>query len=64
MKKLTQNEINILLLVSKGYNNKKIASELFISYHTVKSHIAKIMKQLNAADRTNAVYIAVKHKII
>ena len=63
--KLTQIEIEILKLVALGYSNKKIGTELFMSYHTVKSHLAKIQRQLNAADRTNAVYIATKiHKII
>ena len=58
--KFTQIEIEILKLVAKGYSNKKIGKELFISYHTVKSHLAKILKQLNATNRTNVVYIATK----
>jgi len=64
LKNLTSDEILILELVSKGYDNKRIAKELFMSYHTVKSHITKILKLLKATDRTNAVYIAVKQKII
>ena len=58
--KLTKTEIEILKLVALGYNNKRIGTELFMSPHTVKSHLAKIQRQLNATDRTNAVYIATK----
>ena len=63
--KLTKIEIEILKLAALGYSNRRIGAELFISFHTVKSNLAKIQKQLNATDRTNAVYIATKiYKIL
>ena len=64
MENLTKDDISILMLASKGYNNEKIAKELYMSYHTVKSHISKILIYLNASDRTNAVYIASKLGLI
>ena len=63
-KELTKTEKDILILVSKGYSNKRIGNELYISYHTVKTHIQKIIYKLNATDRTNAVFFAVKNGII
>ena len=57
---LTQDEVAILQLVADGYSNEAIGKKLFMSYHTVKSHLAKITKHLNAVNRTNAIYKVTK----
>jgi DNA-binding NarL/FixJ family response regulator len=61
---LTERERNVLEFAAHGMDNKKIAKYLFISSHTVKAHIASALKKLSAANRTEAVYTAVKEHII
>jgi len=61
---LSSREIEVLTLVSKGYTNKRIGSELFISEKTVKNHITNIFHKLEAKDRTEAVVIAMKGNLI
>ncbi len=58
MKKLTEKELEILKLITKGYENSEISKMVYISIHTVKAHISSIIRKLNAKNRTNAVYIA------
>ncbi len=64
MEKLTDREITILKLIMEGYANSQISEIVFISIHTVKAHIASIMRKLNAKNRTNAVYIALKNHLL
>ncbi len=61
---LTSWEINLLQLAALGLDTKQISKIIFISPHTVKSHLATIYKKLNAENRANAVYIAMKLRII
>lgn len=60
---LTEREIEVLKLLSKGMLNKEIAKELFISEKTVKNHISSIFRKLNVQDRTQAAVYAIKNKI-
>ncbi len=53
---LTSREIEIVDLVQKGLSNKEIASELFISYNTVKAHMENIFKKVGVDNRTGLVY--------
>ncbi|MCU1449779.1 MAG: LuxR family transcriptional regulator [Acidimicrobiales bacterium] len=52
---LSEREMEVLGLLSKGMTNKEIAVELFISRATVKSHIENILRKLQASDRAAAV---------
>ncbi|CCY23488.1 dNA-binding response regulator [Brachyspira sp. CAG:484] len=61
---LTDREIITLQYLAKGYENKEIADTIFVSTHTVKAHVSAILRKLNARNRTHAVYIAMKLKII
>ncbi len=61
---LTKQEMNILELIVKGYSNKAIAGELYISQHTVKFHISNILSKIGAATRTEAAAIATRDKLI
>ena len=54
---LPPNKKEILALIAKGYENKEIASILNISYHTVKAHVAVIMKKTKITRRTRLAYI-------
>jgi DNA-binding NarL/FixJ family response regulator len=56
--------MDILKLLTKGYSNKEIASELLISEKTVKNHITSIFRKIKVDDRTQAVLYAVKHRLV
>ena len=45
----------LMKLVAKGLTNKEIAEELHLSVYTVKNHMSRILKQLDAVDRSEAV---------
>ncbi|MBH0053521.1 response regulator transcription factor [Salinibacterium sp. SWN139] len=55
---LTEREREVLLLVARGHSNQEIAGELFISPHTAKTHVNRIMTKLNAHDRAQLVILA------
>ena len=61
---LTEREVEVLRHIAGGNRNRDIADRLFISEETVKVHIKHIMEKLGAADRTQAVAIAVRRGII
>lgn len=55
---LTNREKEVLKLLAKGYTNPEIAQMLYISPHTVKAHVAAILKKLNVKNRLLAVVAA------
>lgn len=61
---LTARENDILQLLARGYDNQKIADELFISLKTVKTHVSNILSKLQVEDRTQAVVYAFKHHLV
>ena len=52
---ITARELEILTLVARGLSNREIATELFVSENTVKTHCARAFDKLGAARRTQAV---------
>lgn len=63
MKKLTQQQNQIVELLAEGYNTEEIADELGIKIGTTKNHIYNIMRRLDARDRTEIVVMYYKEKI-
>jgi len=61
---LTLREIEVLERLAEGLPNKAIAAQLGISDQMVKFHVASITSKLGAANRTEAVRIAVRGGII
>jgi len=61
---LTQRERELLVLMSRGMSNQQIANELSIALPTVKFHITNILGKLHADNRTEAVLLALKHKLV
>jgi DNA-binding NarL/FixJ family response regulator len=61
---LTPREIDVLRSLAGGGGNREIAQALFISEETVKVHVRHILEKLGAADRTEAVTIALRRGVI
>lgn len=55
---LTEREAEVLVLVARGRSNQEIADDLFISPHTAKTHVNRIMTKLHAHDRAQLVIVA------
>jgi DNA-binding CsgD family transcriptional regulator len=58
---LTRREIEILSMLAGGNSNQNIAKTLFISHHTVKTHVYNIYKKIDVSDRMQAALWAVKN---
>ena len=61
---LTEREMEVLLLISDGLSNAKIAGKLVISEKTVKGHVSNILSKLHLADRTQAAVYAWREGIV
>ena len=61
---LTPREVQVLALLVEGFANKAIAGRLGISDQTVKFHVASITGKLSAANRTEAVRIALRRGLL
>lgn len=61
---LTRRELDVLGLMADGLPNKAIAARLGISDQTVKFHVASIIGKLAAANRTEAVRIALRRGLL
>jgi DNA-binding NarL/FixJ family response regulator len=57
---LTEREMDVLKLVTKGLSNKDIAEGLCLSVRTVQGHLANIFNKLRVSSRTEAVVHALK----
>jgi DNA-binding NarL/FixJ family response regulator len=60
---LTHREVEILGLLAQGLTNPEIAERLFLSNHTVKTHINRIFAKTGSRDRVAAVGYAQRHRI-
>jgi DNA-binding NarL/FixJ family response regulator len=60
---LTQRELEILSLIARGLTNPEIAAQLFLSNHTIKTHIGRIFAKTGSRDRAAAIGYAHRHNI-
>ena len=60
---LTHREAEILTLIAQGLTNPEIAARLFLSNHTVKTHISRIFAKTGSRDRVAAIGYARRHNL-
>ena len=61
---ISERELEVLELLAEGYSNKEIAKRLFVSPHTVKTHLAHLYGKLEVSRRTEAIHEARRLRII
>jgi DNA-binding NarL/FixJ family response regulator len=60
---LTDREVDVLRLIAAGRSNREIATALFLSEGTVKTHINHIFAKTGSRDRAQAITYAHRHGI-
>ncbi|HZR91414.1 MAG TPA: response regulator transcription factor [Gaiellaceae bacterium] len=61
---LTQRERDVLRLLADGKSNEDVAKALYLSPETVRTHLRKAMRKLDADTRTQAVATAIRQSLI
>jgi DNA-binding NarL/FixJ family response regulator len=62
--RLTAREREVLVLIGRGFPNKRIARELELSEKTVKTHVGHVLAKLGVGDRTQAAVVAVRAGLV
>ncbi|WP_430402787.1 response regulator [Fluviicola sp.] len=62
--RLSEREIEIIELIAEGFTSKEIATRLFISEHTVKTHRKNIFQKTNVSDSDELIKWAMNNKLI
>ena len=62
--RITPREREVLILIGRGFPNKRIAQELGRSEKTVKNHVGRVLAKLGVSDRTQAAVLAVRAGLV
>jgi DNA-binding CsgD family transcriptional regulator len=61
---LTEREVEILRLLTKGLSRREMAKQLFLSEHTVRHHLEHIYNKVGVSTRVAATVFAVEHDLL
>jgi NarL family two-component system response regulator LiaR len=61
---LTKRELEVLALLVEGLSNAEIADRMYFSVAAVKYHVSNILSKFGAANRTEAVVLAMEHNLV
>ncbi len=60
---LSKRELEVLLKISKGFSNKEIGSQLYLSEKTIKNYATNLFRKINVSDRVQATITALENNI-
>jgi DNA-binding NarL/FixJ family response regulator len=64
LSELTPRELEVLTQVARGRSNAEIATDMFLSEATIKTHVSRILGKLNLRDRVQAVVVAYEEGLV
>ena len=62
--KLSNRELDVLLLMCKGKTNSEISESMNITIHTVKVYVASILQKFEVRDRVQVIIKAISEKLV